>query len=127
MVTLQATTKRRLTYCAMLAGLAALAGAASAAAKAGPVTDANVAERVESARTDADHAALAKYFKAKSEAETPRIEHFEKLYRAYLQLDGKSWGAVQNDARSLLKAARMSQAEYSELAQAHLHLSWKDE
>jgi hypothetical protein len=122
-----ATAIRRIASVAALVLLVAAAGVPGAAKSAGPVTDANVAERVVSATTNAEHAALAAYYKAKSDAETPRIEHFEKLYRAYMSVKGKKEEPLQLDARALLKAARMSQREYFELAQAHFHRSLEED
>jgi hypothetical protein len=81
---------RRVAHIGALGLLAALLSAAAATAtgtpaapgssktgapaKAGPVTDANVAARVLAAHTRADHAALGAYYKAKAAAET-RASH----------------------------------------------------
>jgi hypothetical protein len=95
-------------------------------AKAGPVTDANVAERVRTAYTRADQAALGAYYKAKAAAEAARIAHFDQLFRAYMKVEGKEAQPLQRHARALLKAARLSQQQYALLAQAHLNISWKE-
>jgi hypothetical protein len=105
------------------------AGGASAkpngAAKMAPITDANVAERVLSARSKADQEALYDYYKAKAAAEEPRIAHFDQLFRAYMKLAGKWAEPMQRHARALLKAARMSKQRYDLLAQAHRTLAWE--
>jgi hypothetical protein len=93
--------------------------------KAPPVTDANVADRVLAARSKADQQALAAYYKAKAGAEDPRIAHYEQLFRAYMQLEGKPFEPLQRQARALLKAARMSKKYYELLAQAHLTMAEK--
>jgi len=108
---------------------AALVGAGTtpkprSTAKAAPVTDANVAERVLSARTRSDNEALAAYYKAKAAAEEPRIEHFDQLFRAYMKLEGRWAEPLQRQARALLKAARMSKQRYLYLAQDHLDQAW---
>src|SRR5579862_7853716 len=91
----------------------------AATPKAGPVTDANVADRVVAARTTADHNALAAYYTQKASAEASRIAHYEQLLRAYMQLEGKPSQPLQRQARLLLKGARMSQKHYNLLAEAH--------
>lgn len=90
-----------------------------------PVTDANVADRVLSAHTKDDQLALADYFKAKAEAEDPRIDHFDKLFRAYMKMEGKLAEPLQRQSRLLLKAARMSKQRYLLLSQAHRTIAWE--
>jgi hypothetical protein len=90
------------------------------------VTDADVAARVLSARTKADHEALAAYYKAKAKAEEPSIEHYDQLFRAYMKLEGKRVEPLQRQARMLLKGARMLKQRYELLAQAHLNMAWED-
>jgi hypothetical protein len=96
------------------------------AAKVAPITDANVAERVLSARSKADQEALYDYYKAKAAAEEPRIAHFDQLFRAYMQMKGRWAEPMQRHARALLKAARMSKQRYELLALAHRNLAWED-
>lgn len=96
------------------------------AAKASPITDANVAERVLSARSKADQEALYDYYKAKAAAEEPRIAHFDQLFRAYMKMEGRWAEPMQRHARALLKAARMSKQRYELLAQTHRNLAWED-
>jgi hypothetical protein len=90
------------------------------------VTDANVAERVLSARTQADQLALADYYKAKAAAEDARVAHFDQLFRAYMKMEGKVAEAYQRQARALLKAARMSKQRYELLSQAHRNRAFED-
>ena len=97
----------------------AVLGLTPTARPAAPVTDANVAERVAAATTVADHRALAAYYKDKAAAEGPRIDAFDRLFRAYKQLDVKTYGAMQRQARELLKAARMSRKYFDLLSSAH--------
>jgi len=86
-----------------------------------PVTDADVAARVRSARTAGDELALAQYYWRRAAAEAPRIEFYEQLYRAYHGLEGKTYEPLQRQARELLKAARESRQHWELLAQAHQH------
>ena len=96
------------------------------AKRAAAVTDADVAQCVLTARTKADHEALAAHYKAKAKAEEPSIEHYDQLFRAYMKLEGKRVEPLQRQARTLLKAARMLKQHYLLLAQAHLNLAWED-
>jgi hypothetical protein len=95
-------------------------------AKVAPVTDATVAARVLSARSKADQEALYEYYKAKAAAEEPRIAHFDTLFRAYMQIEGRWAEPLQRQSRALLKAARMSKQRYELLAQTHRNLAWED-
>ena len=89
------------------------------------VTDDNLAERVLSARTKEDQLALADYYKAKADGEDPRIDHFEKLFRAYMKMEGKLAEPLQRQSRQLLKAARMSKQRYLLLSAAHRTIAWE--
>ena len=97
---------------------------APTAPKAAAITDANVIDHVLSARTKADHEALAAYYKSKALAEDPQVEHYDQLFHAYMRLEGKSAEPLQRQARMLLKAARMLKEHYQLLAQAHLNQAW---
>lgn len=90
-----------------------------------PVTDATVVERVANIRTKNDHLALADYYFAKAKAEEPRMDYYDKLFRAYMRLDGKEAEVLQRHARMLLKAARMSKEHYELLATAHRNRAWE--
>jgi hypothetical protein len=84
-----------------------------------PITDDTVVARIGPAPSVDDHRALAAYYHAKSAAEARRIEFFDQLLRAYMQLEGKSFVPMQRHARELLKAARMSRKYFDLLAAAH--------
>lgn len=105
---------------------AKVAAKPKATPQAPPVTDANVAERILSAHSKADQIALADYYKAKAKAEEPRIAHYDQLFRAYMKMEGKVAEPLQRQARSLLKAARMSKQRYELLSQAHRTLAWEN-
>ena len=79
-----------------------------------------------SARSKADQEALYEYYKAKAAAEEPRIAHFDELFRAYMQIEGRWAEPLQRQSRALLKAARMSKQRYQLLAQTHRNLAWED-
>src|SRR5215472_5894436 len=96
-------------------------------ASAGPVTDANVAQRVLEARTKADNLALAAYYTNKAAAEQSRVDFYDQLFRAYMKLEGKKQvEPLQRHARALLRAARVSKARYELLAEAHRDIAWED-
>jgi len=90
-----------------------------------PVTDATVTDRVANLRTKNDHLALADYYAAKAKAEEPRIDYYDKLFRAYLKLEGKDAEVLQRQARALLKAARMTKEHDELLATAHRNQAWQ--
>jgi hypothetical protein len=125
------STDARRRWLVAIAAAALLSSAAATpkpgtAAKRNPVTDDNVAQRVVSAATRADQEALADYYLAKGHAEEPRIAHYEQLFRAYMQLEGRDAEPLQRQARALLKAARMSKQHDELLAQAHRNRAWED-
>jgi hypothetical protein len=105
--------------------LGAIAASAVKTPKIVPVTDANVAERVANIRTKNDHLALADYYLAKAHAEESRIDYYDRLFRAYMRIEGKDAEVLQRQSRALLKAARMSKEHYELLAKAHRTRAWE--
>ncbi|HEY0302118.1 MAG TPA: hypothetical protein VGC36_12315 [Rhizomicrobium sp.] len=102
------------------------AGVAYAAITPGPtVTDANVIARLGGPLLPADHLALAAYYRAEAKAEEARIEFTDRLFRAYMQLEGKRFEPAKEQARKLLRAARESRKRDDLLAAAHQTLAFE--
>ena len=102
--------------------LAALLLAVAALARVTPgpvVTDATLAERVRHLQTPAEQMALADYYAAKAAAEESRMAFYEELFRAYNDLEGKTYEPLRVQARALLKAARETHEHLLLLATAH--------
>lgn len=68
--------------------VAALAIAAAPTARAGAVTDDNVEQALASAKTAADHQALADYFKAKAAAANANVALHERMTKVRHQKEG---------------------------------------
>ena len=99
----------------LLAAAAALAGITP-----GPtVTDATVVERVRALRTRSEQMALAEYYAAAADAEVARIEFYERLFRAYNELEGRDYEPLRRQARQVLKAAREMREHLDLLASGH--------
>ncbi len=106
--------------------VAIAAAVANAGVTPGPaVTDATVVARIGGALSPSDHLALSVYYSAKAKAEAPRIEATEQLFRAYMQLEGKPYEPLKEQARKLLRAARESRKRYELLAAAHQTLAFE--
>jgi len=117
--------RRALRAALAVVALGTLGAGAVRTPKIVPVTDANVVERIANLRTKYDHLALADYYLAKAHAEEPRMDYYDKLFRAYMRIEGKDAEVLQRQARALLKAARMSKEHYELLAQAHRNRAWE--
>ena len=103
-----------------------LAAAAFGGVTPGPaVTDANVVARLAGILSPPDNLAIAQYYRAKAKAEEPRIEVTDHLLRAYMQLEGKVYEPLKEQARKLLRAARESKKRYELLAAAHQTLAFE--
>ena len=83
-----------------------------AAAQAAAVTDDNVAQKVESATTAADHQALAAFFNAKAEAAARNANRHKSMVHAY----GGSRDIWGNHCRSLVKTFTEQEKDYKALA-----------
>ena len=109
------------TGSATLAGLAlvlfALAAVPRIVLAADEVTDANVAERIERATTQADHVALATYFREKAAEAGKRAELHEKMLASIKRWEsGKVQAKHSVHCGSLIRAARDAQTAYQKLA-----------
>ncbi len=91
---------------------------------AGEVTDANVAEKVESAATKADHEALAAYFRGKATEAGETVQLHEKMLAAT-----KRWESGKEQSRQighcglLVRSAQEAEAAYKDLAKEHSQLA----
>jgi hypothetical protein len=109
---------------AMVALTAALlcVGAGAVARAAGPVTDDTVEAAVASAKTPADHAALAEYFTSKAQAATASAENHDKMAKGF---HGKAGERMAAHCKSLAAADRKQAQDYTALAKAEQQLAGK--
>lgn len=95
-------------------------GSVQSARAAGPVTDDNVAERLASAQTAADHEALAAYFRAEAAAAGEKVKlHQAMLASATKKVAGKSWVSWELHCNGLIKMYKDAQKEAEGLAAEH--------
>jgi len=105
---------------AVVVALLLVAAAASGYLTPGaPVTDATVMARIAHAASPSDELALSEYYYAKAKAEDGRIDATERIFRAYMQLEGKQYEPLREASRKLLRDARYSKKHYEMLASAH--------
>lgn len=85
---------------------------------AGPVTDANVVERITTMKTPADHQAIAAYYQAKADATDVKLH--EAMVKAY---GGSGMKTMNRHCELLLQTARQQKAEYESLAKEHADMA----
>ena len=84
------------------------------------ITDDNVAEMVEMAKTPADHEALATYFNAKSEAALAAVKRHEKMSNAFSGKQRPSWEA---HCSGLIRGFKEQAKDYAALAKEQAALA----
>jgi hypothetical protein len=100
-----------------------------AAAMTQSISDAQQAEdlttKIASAKTAADHEAIATYYDAAAKEAKQRADEHAKMGEAYKKLGGALVGKLQLDKHcaSLVKSAQSEAAEYESLAQAHREMA----
>ena len=86
------------------------------------ITDDNVAERVASAQTAADHEALAAYFDAQSAAAATKVKMHEKMMTGSAMV-GKGAATWDMHCKSLLRSYKQAQADAKALADVQRSLA----
>jgi hypothetical protein len=115
--------KTRLIVAALTWAALTLAQAPAVSA-ADAVTDENVAERVASAQTAADHEALAAYFRAQAAAAGEKVKlHQNMLSSSAKKVAGKSWVSWEMHCQSLIRSYKNAQKEAEQLAADHERLA----
>jgi hypothetical protein len=83
---------------------------------ADPVTQDNVAEKLASASTAADHAALATYFRAEAAKAGAEVERHEKMLSSIRTKGGKPYRNNRGHCRNLIRSNRLEQEAFEDLA-----------
>lgn len=113
----QPTTTHALAIMLLLSGL--VVGWPVSVAGAAEITDENVAEHVVTAKTAAEHQALATFFRAKAVEEGERVKRHEKMLAHYKQGGGKPYLHMTQHCEDIIATARKLQKDYEMLAAAH--------
>lgn len=95
-------------------------GAIARPAGADTVTDDNVAQLVQSAKTSADHQALADYFNAKAAAAGASAKKHEGMLSV---MQGKPRELWRSHCKSLVRTFHQQQADYQALAKQQTKLA----
>lgn len=111
----------RLSLIALLWGALVIAPLSQALA-AGDVTDSNVAERLTSAQSAADHEALAAYFRGQAAAAGEKAKLHESMLNGTNTM-GKGWASWATHCKSLIKMYKDTQKEADALAAEHTSLA----
>jgi len=90
---------------------------AAGAQDGGPVTDANLAQRVESAKTAADHQALATYFNSQAAAAAAKVKEHREMLAAFKKSGGRPAQVWDPHCQVLIKSYTDAQQSYLALAQ----------
>ncbi len=111
------TTAYALAIMLLLSAL--VVGWSTSVAGAAEITDENVAEHVATAKTAAEHQALASFFRAKAAEEGERVKRHEKMLAHYKQGGGKPYLHMTEHCQDIISTARQLQKDYEMLAAAH--------
>jgi hypothetical protein len=82
------------------------------------VTDSNIAEKISSAKTPADHEAIAGYYSAQANAEKAKVDTHAKMIAAYQGL-GKSGTGMVTHCTNIANKEKATAADYEAMAAAH--------
>lgn len=110
---------------ALALGLALSAVVAIGTAQAAEITDGNVAEHIASAKTGADHQAIAGYYRTEAAAEGERVKLHEAMLASYKQGGGKPYQNMIDHCNTLLGQSRKLQKDYATMAEMHETLAKK--
>jgi type III secretory pathway component EscR len=109
------------TGCALLLALFLTAPRVASAAT---VTDANVAELTATAKTAADHEALAAYYRKEAKEASANAEFHENMLQRWNAAPGKqSFNAMKPHCQRLIDAYQEAAESYEALAKLHTQLA----
>jgi hypothetical protein len=109
-----------------MAALFVLAVLGAAASRAGAVDDADIVQKVQTAKTAADHEAIAKYYDGQAaEARKKAAEHKQMgdSYRGSTVGKAGAASSMPYHCEALVKAFELEAAEYDGMAQAQRELA----
>lgn len=92
-------------------------------ASAETVTDDNVAELTTTAKTAADHEALASYYEAKAEEASGKVELHKKMLARMSSSGGKPYTQMKPHCQRLIKAYQEAAEDYEALAKFQTELA----
>ena len=87
--------------------------------RAQQVTEDNLAQKIETAKTAADHEAIAAFYQAKAAASTQEAKRHEAMLAAYKKSGGKMYQAWENHCKSLVQSYTKEGKDYEMLAKEH--------
>lgn len=93
-------------------------------AAADTITEANVAEHVASAKTPADHQALATYFNGQASAAGDKAKSHERMLET-VKKTGRPSSAWKTHCKSLIKMYKNLQKDFESMAKEHEELAKK--
>ena len=83
---------------------------------AGPVTEQNVTQRISTAKTAADHQALAAYFKAQAATAAQKVKDHQAMLASFKKIGGKPGQVWESHCQSLIKTYGTQAKDYEKLA-----------
>jgi len=94
-----------------------------AATQAGTITEANFPTYIASAKTAADHKALATFFLAQATASRERAKRHELMLERHRRTGGKPYLWMKDHCQRLIGIYQQAEKEYRGLAEAHLRVA----
>jgi hypothetical protein len=119
-MTSRCTGRMGMHVAASALGAMLLIGGLSATAHGDTVTDQNVATAIASAKTPADHQALADYFVSKAEAAQKNVEEHKNMAGGF---SGKAQGRMAKHCQTLINTYKQQAKEYTALAKEQAALA----
>ena len=101
----------------------ALAFALPRVSIAADVTSDNVNERIASAKTAADHEAIAAYFRGEAAEQAERVKLHEGMLANYEKAGGKSYANIISHCKAMLAESRKLEKDYSAMADLHAKMA----
>ena len=115
--------KSTLTVIAVCVAFAFALTLAPALASAGDITAANVGERIASAKTPAEHQAIADYFSSEAAAEGERVKLHESMLEGYKKAGGKPYQNMIAHSQAMLGESRKLRKDYAAMADLHAKMA----
>lgn len=110
---------RSVRLSAAIAALALTLGLGGQVWAADAVTDQNVAERIATAQTPADHQAIATYYKGLAADAAAKVKAHESMLASYEKVGGKGGVLSADHCKTLIKTYGDAESHYQKLAAEH--------
>lgn len=96
---------------------------ASQAVAADPVTDDTIVERIATAKTAAEHEAIAAYYRAQAAASSADVKRHEAMLAEYRRLSSETTRIMSGHCKTLISSYQKAKESFEGLAKEHEKLA----